>query len=80
MSDNQEKLIFLQNKLDLVSKEVLSLISKYNLSVSTPMEIIDTAKKNITDEKDYLRFIELSLEGRIISETFEHIQKAIENE
>lgn len=80
MSNNQENLNYLKQKLDMVSKEVLQIITKYGLSVSSPMEIIEVAKKNITDEKDYIKFIELSLQGRIISETYEHVQKAMNYE
>lgn len=64
----------LQSRLDQISSEMLTLIQKYNLGTQHPLDIIPTAKAQITDKGDYIRFIELSLEGRLIGETFHHAE------
>jgi len=66
----------IRRELDIISQEMIILINKYNLSAASPVEVIEMAQKNITDQKDYIRFLELSLEGRIYGEA----ASAIENQ
>ena len=44
---------------------MMGLIQKYDLDANTPLDVIPMAREKITDAQDYLRFLELSLEGRI---------------
>lgn len=66
----------LQQRLQDISTEMVSLIEKYNVVADHPLDIIPSAKKQITDPADYVRFIELSLEGRLIGETYTHAENA----
>ncbi len=65
----------IQRELEVISQEMIVLIKKYNLSASSQLEIIDMAQNNIKDQKDYIRFLELSLEGRIYGEAATAIEK-----
>ena len=65
----------IQTELEAISHEMIALIKKYNLSASSQLEIIDMAQNNIKDQKDYIRFLELSLEGRIYGEAVTSIEK-----
>ncbi len=65
----------IRKELEKISQEMLSLISKYNLSATTQLDVIDMAKEKITHKEDYIRFLELSLEGRIYGDA----AAAIEN-
>ena len=56
-----------------MSAEMMALITKYVLDVSTPLQVIPTAREKITDDKDYIRFLELSLQGRLLGEAVEHL-------
>lgn len=66
----------IKKELDLISAEMMQLIQKYNLDAATSMEIIPVAKHKITSPKDYTRFLELSLEGRILGEAATALEKA----
>ncbi len=55
----------IQKKLSRITNEMLELIHKYNLNAQSPFELISHAKLAIDNQKDYIRFLELSLEGRI---------------
>ena len=72
MSTNTE----LHNRLQRISAEMVALIEKYNLVAEHPLEIIPAARACITDRDDYVRFIELSLEGRLIGEVSQHMENA----
>ena len=66
----------IQKKLASVTNEMLELIHKYNLNAQSPFEVIAHARLSIADDKDYIRFLELSLEGRIYGEVGAAIEKA----
>ena len=68
----------IQKELEVISQEMIILINKYNLSATSQLDVIDMARDNITDQKDYVRFLELSLEGRIYGEAATAIEKATE--
>ena len=72
MSTNTE----LHNRLQRISAEMVALIEKYNVVAEHPLEIIPAARACITDRDDYVRFIELSLEGRLIGEVSQHMENA----
>ena len=75
--DNKDKAFNrIKNELEKVSNEMLELIEKYNLEVQNPLDIIATAKEKITDKDDYVRFIELSLQGRLLGEVSVHLENA----
>jgi len=65
----------IQNELNRISQEVVGLIRRYGLSAESPLEVIKDAKKCITDKDDYIRFLELSLQGRILGEIGEAMIK-----
>ena len=69
----------IKSELDKVSDEMLSIISKYKLEVKSPLDIIKTAKQKITDKDDYVKFIELSLQGRLLGEAIQHLDTTDEN-
>lgn len=66
----------IRKKLDIISSELMGLIQKYNLDAANSMEIIPVARQKITSQKDYIRFLELSLEGRILGEAVTALEKA----
>ena len=65
-----------RKELDIISTEMMGLIQKYNLDAANSMEIIPVARRKITRQKDYIRFLELSLEGRILGEAVTALEKA----
>ena len=68
----------IQKELQKISAEMLDLIQRYKLNADHPFEIIDVARKNIDLESDYIRFLELSLEGRIYGEAAAALEKAMQ--
>ncbi len=64
----------IQLELDKVSAELLVIITKYNLNATFALEVISKAKKTITSNDDYVRFLELSLQGRLLGEAAEHLR------
>ena len=62
---NLQKITEIQRKLHAITQEMMGLIQKYDLDANTPLDVIPMAREKITDAQDYLRFLELSLEGRI---------------
>lgn len=66
----------IRKELDKISSEMMLLIQKYNLDAENAMEIIPVARQRITRQKDYIRFLELSLEGRILGEAVTALEKA----
>lgn len=66
----------IQNELNKISDEMLQLINKYDLSATSQLDVIDMARAQITNNEDYIRFLELSLEGRIYGEAAGALEKA----
>lgn len=58
----------LQAHLEQVSQEMIGLIRAYELDATSPFDVIAVAREKITKHEDYVRFLELSLEGRIYGE------------
>ena len=54
----------LQAHLERVSQEMIALIRAYDLDATSPFDVIAVARRKITKPEDYVRFLELSLEGR----------------
>lgn len=73
---NQLTITNIRNELNKISDEMLILIKKYNLMANSQLEVVEMARQNITDQKDYIRFLELSLEGRIYGDAADTIEKA----
>ncbi|KZC98136.1 MULTISPECIES: hypothetical protein [unclassified Thalassospira] len=69
-----------RKKLDQITAEMLGLIRKYGLDAASPFDVIEVARAKITDQNDYIRFLELSLEGRIYGEYGDALQKQIDEE
>lgn len=69
-----------RKKLDQITAEMLALIRKYGLDAASPFEVISVARAKIPDQGDYIRFLELSLEGRIYGEYADALQKQIDEE
>ncbi len=66
----------IRNELNKISVEMLNLIEKYKLTAASQLEVIDMARAQITKPDDYVRFLELSLEGRIYGEAAAAIENA----
>ena len=66
----------IRRELDQISGQMMQLIQKYHLDANNSLEIIPVARRKITDPKDYIRFLELSLEGRILGEAAAALEKA----
>ena len=58
----------IQARLDLISQELIALIQEYQLDAEDPLEVIPVARQKINVSDDYIRFLELSLEGRLLGE------------
>ncbi len=69
----------IRKELEKISTEMLTLIRQYELTATSQLDVIEMARERITDKRDYIRFLELSLEGRIYGEAAEAIEK-LENE
>lgn len=78
LSTEQLTIGTIQKELKALSAEMVELIHKYKLDARTSLEIIDVARKKITVQKDYTRFLELSLEGRIYGEAVTALEKELE--
>lgn len=66
----------MQKRLNEVTEEMLVLIRRYELDAENPFDVIEVARRKIGDQKDYIRFLELSLEGRIYGEAAAALEKA----
>lgn len=55
-------------RLEVLSEEMTALIHKYRLSAENPLHVIADARARIDHLPDYVRFLELSLEGRILGD------------
>ncbi|MCZ4282592.1 hypothetical protein O4H49_17520 [Kiloniella laminariae] len=58
----------IQARLDLISQELIALIQEYQLDAEDPLEVIPVARQKINVSDDYIRFLELSLEGCLLGE------------
>lgn len=66
----------IRHELDIISEKMLGIIKKYNLDATNGLEIIPIARQKISNQKDYIAFLELSLEGRILGEAATALEKA----
>jgi hypothetical protein len=66
----------IRKELEGISAEMMGLIQKYNLDAKNALDIIPVARRKITRTADYVRFLELSLEGRILGEAAAALEKA----
>jgi hypothetical protein len=64
-----------QKKLEQITGEMLVLIRKYSLDAQSPFDVITVAREKIDNQADYIRFLELSLEGRIYGEYADALQR-----
>ncbi|PKR48979.1 hypothetical protein [Thalassospira marina] len=69
-----------QQKLEEITAEMLVLIRQYGLDAESPFDVIRVARNKIGNEQDYIRFLELSLEGRIYGEYAEALQKQMDQQ
>tara|TARA_R110001583_G_scaffold91955_1_gene234107 strand:- start:28787 stop:29056 length:270 start_codon:yes stop_codon:yes gene_type:complete len=69
-----------QKKLEDITAEMLMLIRQYGLDAQSPFDVITVARHKIGNEQDYIRFLELSLEGRIYGEYAEALQKQMDQQ
>jgi len=76
LSSEPQTLTSIRKELEELSSEMILLIQKYGLDATNSLEIIPVAKKKISEPKDYIRFLELSLEGRILGEAAAALEKA----
>jgi hypothetical protein len=65
----------IQGELNRISAEMITIINKYGMNASNPLEVISIAREKITNKADYIRFLELSLEGRIYGDYGEAFKK-----
>lgn len=75
LSSDQLTITNIRKELNKISTEMVELIRKYNLDAVNALEIIPIAQQKITAQKDYIRFLELSLEGRILGEAATALEK-----
>ncbi len=64
----------IRRRLEQLSEEMTALIVKHGLSAESPLEVIADARRRIEDPLDYVRFLELSLEGRILADEGERLK------
>ncbi len=76
LSPEQLTITNIRKELDIISTEMMKLIQKYNLDATNALDIIPVARQKITRKNDYIRFLELSLEGRILGEAASALEKA----
>ncbi len=67
-----------QKKLEQITAEMLELIRKYELDAESPFDVIPVARAKIDNQQDYIRFLELSIEGRIYGEYADALQKQLD--
>ncbi len=76
LSSEQLTITNIRKELDKISTEMMELIQQYNLDATSALDIIPIARRKISRQKDYIRFLELSLEGRILGEAATALEKA----
>jgi len=69
-----------QKKLEQITAEMLELIRKYGLDAESPFDVIPVARAKIDNQQDYVRFLELSIEGRIYGEYADTLKKKMDEE
>lgn len=78
-SDPARQLAGIRQRLEELSTEMLGLIHTYDLDATDPLLVIPVAREKIRAHDDYVRFLELSLEGRILGEVAEHLEQAVKD-
>ena len=68
MTQPPQSIAEIQKRLEVLSAEMIELIQTYGLDATDPRDVIATARRKISVSADYVRFLELSLEGRILGE------------
>ncbi|VAW04521.1 hypothetical protein MNBD_ALPHA01-2359 [hydrothermal vent metagenome] len=76
LSSEQLTITNIRKELDKISTEMMELIQQYNLDATSSLDIIPIARRKISRQRDYIRFLELSLEGRILGEAATALEKA----
>ena len=76
LKTNQLNINNIRKELEIISQEMLVLIKKYELTATSQLDVIEMAREKINNKNDYIRFLELSLEGRIYGEAAAAIEKA----
>lgn len=66
----------IRKELEKISEEMIVLIRKYDLNATSQLDVIEMAREQISDKQDYIRFLELSLEGRIYGEAASALEQA----
>lgn len=64
-----------RSRLEALSQEVTVLIRRYGLDAASPLLVIENAREKITEPSDYVTFLELSLEGRILADEGARLMK-----
>ncbi|KLN61406.1 hypothetical protein WH96_07180 [Kiloniella spongiae] len=64
----------IQNRLEILSQELMALIQEYQLDAQDPLDVIPVARQKVSNKDDYIRFLELSLEGRLLGEAAQHLE------
>lgn len=76
LKSDQLTITNIREELENISQEMILLIRKYDLDATSQLDIIETARDKISEQKDYIRFLELSLEGRIYGDAAAALEKA----
>lgn len=59
----------LRQRIAEIESRLTEIRDRYSLSASTPLQMLPEARSKITDRTDYVRFLEMSLELRLITES-----------
>ncbi|GEM_PF-710347 len=62
-----------RERLRVLSDDMTDLIHRYGMRAQGPLDVLKNARACITDTSDYVRFLELSLEGRILADEGERL-------
>ena len=68
----------IQKRLEVLSQELITLIQQYQLDAQDPLDVIPVARQKVSKKEDYIRFLELSLEGRLRGEAAQHLETSSE--
>lgn len=68
----------IQKRLEVLSRELITLIQQYQLDAQDPLDVIPVARQKVSKKEDYIRFLELSLEGRLLGEAAQHLETSTE--
>ena len=69
----------IEQRLKDLSEEMTALIRQYEMDAESPLHVIENARERITKQEDYVRFLELSLEGRILADEGQRLIRARQN-